>query len=640
MNSLANYATLIESIRETVRSILPRDSKVIVASKGDDALLDLDCPAWHFPQTDDGVYAGHHPADSVEAVRLLETVRAKGGQFFLLPGTSFWWLDYYTEFSKHLGDHYERIWSDDQCIIYRLTVSEELRNENSDGQSTRSTQSALEAQVGERESARAEASLSSTGTVGLVSPLLYRFGFICFPSDEHPVEGETWRPLSSNWHRFAVDGLTFYVHPETPLRVHREIQGTVVFLGDVFACGGRSVLETTQAMLEATTDEDLYQLLDDLSGRFALFLIRGQDRRVFHDAFGARTLFYRNEGTFCIGSHAELIADAFGDSTRQDVLRLIETPEYRKKIVRYLPGDWTIYHELYALVPNNYYDVTQRRSVRYWPRKHRRPTVLTDFFAEADRYFVAFTTFLRAFYRPMLGVTGGIDSRGLMAAFSRYNLPFDGVTWLGGYLKGVEVPIVNELSLHVPGEYNSIPCKPVPSEEAMAQIASRNVGIYRGIVSPLRLTVPMRDLARDRSVFVRGYGGEIMRGFYNLFPRPIPSFDPVYFARAYGMGNKAAFYTRQSLAAAEGFFQRANYDGLESFGFDPNDVFYWEHRMGMWGAAMLNEMDPAMYSFTGYNSRRLYEAAFGLDGEVRLTKQLILELVRHYAPAMAEISFV
>lgn len=48
--------------------------------------------------------------------------------------------------------------------------------------------------------------------------------------------------------------------------------------------------------------------------------------------------------------------------------------------------------------------------------------------------------------------------------------------------------------------------------------------------------------------------------------------------------------------------------------------------MGMWGAAMHNEMDAAVLSLTGYNSRRLYALALGLPREQRLSKDLLRNL--------------
>ncbi len=119
---LKSYQELIHQIREVVSTTLPRDATAIVVSKGDNELLKLnDRQAWHFPQTEGGVYAGYYPADSAAAITHLEALRAKGGNFFLLPNTAFWWLDYYQDFRKHLDAYYQRIWSDERCTIYQLS---------------------------------------------------------------------------------------------------------------------------------------------------------------------------------------------------------------------------------------------------------------------------------------------------------------------------------------------------------------------------------------------------------------------------------------------------------------------------------------------------------------------------------------
>jgi GT2 family glycosyltransferase len=116
------YQRLAERIREVVRTVLPTDATVIVVSKGDHELLTLaGRPAWHFPQTQDGAYAGYYPADSAEAVRHLEALRAKGGDYLLVPSTMLWWLKHYGEFKQHLELHYRLVvYQEDTCAIFAL----------------------------------------------------------------------------------------------------------------------------------------------------------------------------------------------------------------------------------------------------------------------------------------------------------------------------------------------------------------------------------------------------------------------------------------------------------------------------------------------------------------------------------------
>jgi hypothetical protein len=83
---------------------VPPGAVVAVVSKGDEALAASGAPATrHFPAGDDGGWAGYHPADSADAIRLLDAARAEGVDHLALPETSEWWLDYYDGLARHLS---------------------------------------------------------------------------------------------------------------------------------------------------------------------------------------------------------------------------------------------------------------------------------------------------------------------------------------------------------------------------------------------------------------------------------------------------------------------------------------------------------------------------------------------------------
>jgi hypothetical protein len=117
----ARYRSVRERIRQIVAEKLPPEATLLVVSRGDEDLLKLGAhPAWHFPQDEGGVYAGHYPADGEEAVRQLEDLRARGGEFLVLPQTSLWWLDHYEELNEHLRSHAEVVHEEDACVIFAL----------------------------------------------------------------------------------------------------------------------------------------------------------------------------------------------------------------------------------------------------------------------------------------------------------------------------------------------------------------------------------------------------------------------------------------------------------------------------------------------------------------------------------------
>ena len=118
----AEYDRLVDRIRASVREVIPSDATVLVVSKGDEELLDLDGRrAWHFPQLADGTYAGSYPADSAEAIAHLEELRARGAAFLLFPSTSLWWLDHYSAFRRHIEHHGRQASrADDGCVLFAL----------------------------------------------------------------------------------------------------------------------------------------------------------------------------------------------------------------------------------------------------------------------------------------------------------------------------------------------------------------------------------------------------------------------------------------------------------------------------------------------------------------------------------------
>jgi GT2 family glycosyltransferase len=116
------YESMTRRIREVVAQTLPPEATVLVVSRGDDALLDLDARRTrHFPSTEEGDWVGHHPATGADAVAALEAMRAAGGEFLVLPRTGLWWLEHYSEFSEHLERNYSVLVRDvETCVIYSL----------------------------------------------------------------------------------------------------------------------------------------------------------------------------------------------------------------------------------------------------------------------------------------------------------------------------------------------------------------------------------------------------------------------------------------------------------------------------------------------------------------------------------------
>lgn len=144
--------------------------------------------------------------------------------------------------------------------------------------------------------------------------------------------------------------------------------------------------------------------------------------------------------------------------------------------------------------------------------------------------------------------------------------------------------------------------------------------------------------------FVLGWGAEALRGYYNLKEGEMADYSAEQMARAYWIkvedpeGGATAW--KLVLKAFEDFRKRANYEDLEGLGYDPNDIFYLEHRMGTWCGISLNELDVATVSLVGFNSRSVLLAAWGLPRRRRLSKQLLLDVVARHHAALGNVPVI
>jgi hypothetical protein len=116
------YEQVAVLTRRAVLGVVPPGATVLVVSRGDERLLELDGrTGWHYPRAADGVYAGYYPGSSEEAVDHLEELRRRGAAFLVIPRTGLWWLEHYAGLREHLERRYRNVAAGrGECVIYAL----------------------------------------------------------------------------------------------------------------------------------------------------------------------------------------------------------------------------------------------------------------------------------------------------------------------------------------------------------------------------------------------------------------------------------------------------------------------------------------------------------------------------------------
>ena len=104
---------------ELKKSTAP-DSLIIAADIGDPTIFYYaERRGWNFLEKG-GIYNGN-PSDSRQLIVDLEQLRSRGATHLVFIASTFWWLDYYPEFTQHLTESATLMKASPEFRIYRLT---------------------------------------------------------------------------------------------------------------------------------------------------------------------------------------------------------------------------------------------------------------------------------------------------------------------------------------------------------------------------------------------------------------------------------------------------------------------------------------------------------------------------------------
>ena len=96
------------------------NSLIVAADTGDPTIFYYaERHGWHFLEKD-GIYDGN-PLGSQHLIADLESLRSRGATHLVFTTNTFWWLEYYPEFARHVGVRATLMNATPQFKIYKLT---------------------------------------------------------------------------------------------------------------------------------------------------------------------------------------------------------------------------------------------------------------------------------------------------------------------------------------------------------------------------------------------------------------------------------------------------------------------------------------------------------------------------------------
>lgn len=445
------------------------------------------------------------------------------------------------------------------------------------------------------------------------------------------------------FHWFSDSDFVYYKYNARFSRYDFE-QYEVIVLGDIFvAHGNLDVKESLQKFVEKSD----WESIDNLSGRFAVVVFNklfGRLEKVIHDPIGSRALFYSTDHPGIITSHSALFSRLLGVQKCEEAVRFRKNQSFKSIKTKLLPADVTMYESVYGVPANHYYCFQGFHVVRYWPRQSIAESNLGKLGKITAEYFEKFIKNLQADgVKPVIGCTSGVDCRLVIAAFHNAACFFELITWdrnisssARKIIDDVRSKVLMPHVLIAPGDL---------SDKVNVRDIKENAFVNRGEFVYSDLPVITAASVKGNSVFLRGLGGEIIRG-------------DGYSKKATSLTNQAEFVefaynsykTRRVLEpdnefvafvknAYLGFHNRIGLSAASVYNFNTGDMVYWEHRMSMWGASLCNEGDAALKNLVAINSRKIFEAGMGLPDELRLRRPLLIDLAALFNEDLSNISF-
>lgn len=463
--------------------------------------------------------------------------------------------------------------------------------------------------------------------------LLYRNGFVV---SEVPID----TPSLFGWNSVRVGTAYVRLHPETPFLAAQAGGRNLALVGVAFdpEMGIYKEDQVLAGLLAAGPGREFHAALDRLAGRFALIVQDGGRTELYQDAMGSRSVFYSSKGFPVAASHAEIVADIIGTRFADFFVPFLTSRNYQQRDVKYLPGVATPYEHVVQLTPNTKLIVAQQKVERFWPREEMGSAPTNE---EATAALVTHLHGLRWYLavngrRPVLGLTAGTDSRGVFAATKDSNPVI--FTYVRSESANMTGSADARTAAAIAGAYGLDPqVWPIHNRLTLNQTSDslsaafrRSTGYYRGPGSPWLGKLAQAGKKVKDGLFIRGFGGEVMRGFYQSQDKRITKVNVQQLSNAYDV-NAGSHVTRSFF---EDMMNRTSLNADSIMGYDPNDIFYWEHRMGTWGSVSMSEADLAMPSMVAYNSRNLFATFMALPQETRASRSAFEAATVELAPLL------
>lgn len=368
--------------------------------------------------------------------------------------------------------------------------------------------------------------------------------------------------------------------------------------------------EIKNKLLSALLDgrEEFFNVLNSIGGRYVVFAKDKEGVFVVGDAGGVRSIFYTlNTDHNYISSHSSLIASVAALPLQSFTKDLQSYGDGAR--ARNWPGRLSKFKDVFALTPNTYLDLKEKRPRRFYtldalPERsvEDASNLLANYLRNAAENFIS-NYLEKDESKALLFLTSGIDSRLVLSAFSGYEKYIHAFSYDINGAHQEDIDLAKKIASDF-GILHSIDYGGGEINDSVVKTAVKNASNpYTGSKSVISYSF---ENFSDYGFSMRGNLGEISRGVFSARTAFIND-APKFMARIWRRGSE------NKKIIIDAFNDYVESTEVEKSVWPIRILYYWEHRHATWHSATVNELDTSFDTFNIMNSRNIIEAMCGVS---------------------------
>lgn len=429
--------------------------------------------------------------------------------------------------------------------------------------------------------------------------------------------------VPKTWLRIEAHGWILSYDPRTPMHAYSNGDTLIVILGHALLVGDKTVsADVARIICNSVTEGTSQEYIDLLCGRFAVFQF-GESVRIQQDAAGLRAVFYSRDSEVA-GSHPALVAEQLnsskGDFSRDSLIDMK---------LGCMPGHATEYEGILAQTPNTELNVNEGRVRRIYYGDLSQVRDVEEVSRNLIRLVDKQIPWLSTLH-PVISLSAGLDSRTSLALLRPMLDSLKGFTYTSARLRK-----------------NANASHDLETAKQIANLAGIDFEI-----------LDMDEYEPDREVkdslqsnFYRSHGAKLAGIYVDALSNQMN-----IRSNAFGIGRATYERVNAETTDSKGMARlaygqnpnRNNPKVLEAFtayardtdfpvhaDVSFKDLFFWEHRIGVWQSAIYIEADLSHYSHVLLNQRDMLRQLLSVPKADRLTGEVFKHTIRTAWPELA-----